>query len=61
MNPLETFAITMVLGIVQSTVKNPAHKQMLQNQLVGIATDIFNEYGMVPPTAPPVVTQSAAH
>lgn len=59
MNPLETFAITMVLGMLQGTVKNPAHKQLLENQLVGIATDIFNAYGMVPP--PPPVTQSAAH
>lgn len=58
MNPLEQFAITMVLGIIQTAVKNPAHKAALQNQLVGLATDIFEEYGMTVPaeTAPAVAT-----
>lgn len=51
MNTLETFAITMVLGILQTTIKNPAHKAALQGQLVGIATDIFEAYGMAVPAA----------
>lgn len=51
MNPLESFAITMVLGIIQSTVKNPAHKAALKGQLVGIADLIFTEYGMAAPVA----------
>jgi len=55
MNQLEAFAITMVLGILQSTVKNPAHKAALQSQLIGVADDIYAAYGMnVPvPTATP--------
>jgi hypothetical protein len=55
MNPLEQFAITMVLGIIQSTVKNPTHKAAVQTQLVGLATDIFEEYGMTVPEVPAAV------
>jgi hypothetical protein len=51
MNPLESFAITMILGIIQSTVKNPAHKAALKSQLVGIADLIYTDYGMAAPTA----------
>jgi hypothetical protein len=49
MNQLEQFAITMIMGILQSTVKNPAHKALLQNQLLGVAADIQIAYGLVPP------------
>jgi hypothetical protein len=59
LNPLESFAITMILGIIQTSVKNPAHKAALQNQLIGVATDIFEEYGMavpVPAAVPAAVT-----
>lgn len=61
-NPLESFAITMVLGILQTSIKNPAHKVALQGLLVGLATDIFVEYGMVPfvPPASPVVSEATA-
>ena len=54
MNPLETFAITMVLGIVQSTVKNPQHAAILKTQLIGVADQIYMTYGLVPASlAPP--------
>jgi hypothetical protein len=52
MSFLEQWAITMVLGILNSVVKNPAHKAALQNQLVGIANDIYASYGLVPPSQP---------
>lgn len=52
MNSLEAFAVTLILGMLQQVVKNPAHKAALQSQLTGIATDIFLAYGMVPPPAP---------
>jgi hypothetical protein len=52
LNPLETMAITMVLGALQMAIKNPAHKAALQSQLVGLATDIFQAYGMTVPAAP---------
>lgn len=50
MNPLEQFAITIVLGILQTVVKNPVHSAALETQLVGIANDIYLAYGLVPPT-----------
>lgn len=53
MNPLESFAITMVLGIIQTTVKNPAHKAALQHQLIGIADLIYTDYGLAAPVANP--------
>lgn len=52
-NQLEAFAITMIIGIIQSTVKNPAHKVALESQLVGVADMIFASYGMVAPIAAP--------
>jgi hypothetical protein len=58
MNPLESFAITMILGMLQTTVKNPAHKAALETQLVGLADMIYAAYGMVSPVAPAPV---AAH
>lgn len=57
MNPLESFAITMVLGIIQSTVKNPAHKLALESQLIGIADLIYTEYGLAAPTKAPAIGQ----
>lgn len=50
MNPLEQFAVTIVLGVLNTVVKNPAHKAALQNQLLGVADDIYLTYGMTPPT-----------
>jgi hypothetical protein len=51
MNPLEQFAVTMILGMLQTAVKNPAHKSALQTQLLGVADDIYMTYGKVPPMA----------
>ena len=51
-NPLEAMAITMVMGMLQATVKNPAHKAALQNQLMGVADDIYLAYGVMPPARP---------
>lgn len=48
-NPLEQFGIMMILGALQVTVKNPASKTAMQNQLLGLANDIYSEYGMTPP------------
>lgn len=59
MNTLEAFAITQVLGILQAVVKNPAHKAALQNQLVGVATDIFVAYGMTVPASSGTPTATA--
>lgn len=50
MNPLEQFAFTIVLGVLQTVVKNPAHAAMLKTQLTGLADDIYTSYGMTPPT-----------
>lgn len=61
MNPLETFAVTMVLGILQQVIKNPTHSAAVENQLVGIATDIFLTYGMVPPSAAITPVAAATH
>ena len=49
MSILEQFAITIILGVLQLVVKNPAAKKALEAQLVGIANDIYAAYGMVPP------------
>lgn len=54
MNWLEQFAITIVLGILQQVIKNPAKKAELENVLVGLATDIFVSYGLTPPAAAPL-------
>lgn len=51
LNPLESFAINMVLGVLQSVIKNPAHSAALENQLVGVANDIYMTYGLTPPVA----------
>lgn len=48
-NQLEAFAITLILGMLQQTVKNPAHRAALGSQLLGVASDIFLAYGVVPP------------
>jgi hypothetical protein len=54
MNWLEQFAITIVLGILQQVIKDPAKKVELQAVLLGVANNIYAEYGMVPPPAPAV-------
>lgn len=55
MNYLETFAISILMGVLQQVVKNPAHKAAVQAQMVGIASEILAAYGYTvtaPPTAP---------
>ncbi len=60
MNPLETMGISMVLAALQSVVKNPQHKAALQNQLIGVANDIYTAYGMTPPALPATATGTSA-
>jgi hypothetical protein len=55
MNQLESFAITMVLGILQTVVKNPAHKAALETQLIGVADLIYTTYGLAAPTPSPAI------
>lgn len=52
MNPLEQFAVMMIMSVIQTTVKNPAHKAAVQTQLLGVADDIYMSYGMIPPPRP---------
>jgi hypothetical protein len=52
MNTLETFAISIILGVLQSTIKNPAHAAAAKDQLVGVSTQILETYGYTV-TAPP--------
>jgi hypothetical protein len=57
MNTLESFAITILMGVLQSVVKNPAHKAAVQGQMTGIATEILEAYGytVTPPATLPAV------
>lgn len=62
MNSLESFAITMVLGVLQTVIKNPAHKAALESQLVGIADQIYMTYGLpVPAPASSAPAPAASH
>jgi hypothetical protein len=58
MSFLEQFAITVILGVLQAVIKNPASKAELQAQLIGIATDIAAVYGytLTPPATAPITT-----
>jgi hypothetical protein len=51
MGILEQFAITIVLGILQLVIKDPAAKAELQAVLLGVANDIYAAYGQAPPPA----------
>ena len=55
MNALESFAITILMGVLQSVIKNPAHKAAVEGQMTGIATEILEAYGytVTPPPASP--------
>lgn len=59
MNALESFAITVIMGILQQVIKNPAHASAVEGQLVGVATQILNTYGYTV-TAPPAQGSPAA-
>jgi hypothetical protein len=50
MNTLEQFGITILLSVLQTVVKNPAHAAQLRTQLLGVADDIYTAYQIVPPT-----------
>jgi hypothetical protein len=56
MSILEQFGITIVLGLLQLIIKDPARAAALKNQLLGIAGDIANVYGyaLMPPAAAPI-------
>lgn len=60
MNTLEQFGITILLGVLQTVVKNPAHAATLEAQLVGIANDIYTSYGLTPPVQPSTATAPTA-
>jgi len=45
MNPIESFAITMILGVLNQAIKNPASKAAMSEQLLGLASDIAITYG----------------
>jgi hypothetical protein len=55
MNALEQFGIMIILQVLNTVVKNPASKAAMQATLVGLANDIYVEYGMLPPLTPPAV------
>lgn len=55
LNPLEQFAITMILGTLQTVVKNPAHAAALKGQLLFLADDIYMTYGIQPPQRTPAL------
>ena len=50
---LEQFAISILMGVLQSVIKNPAHKAAVKDQMTGVATDILQAYGytVTPPVA----------
>lgn len=48
MNPLEAMAVMMILGVLNTTVKNAQHKAALQSHLLGLADDIYMVYGIPP-------------
>lgn len=52
MNQLEALALTIVFGTLQTVIKNPAHKALLQSQLIGLADSIYANYGMEVPAQP---------
>lgn len=49
MNVLEQMAISILLSLVQATVKNPAKAATVKSQLLGVADDIYEAYGITPP------------
>lgn len=52
LNPLEQLAITIIFGVLNSTIKNQAHAAVLKVQLLGVADDIYINFGMTPPARP---------
>jgi hypothetical protein len=61
---LEQFAITMVFGVLQMVIKDPALSAKLKSQLVGIANDIYMAWGLALPigaTPVPVGVSTASN
>ena len=58
MNFLEQFAINMILGLIGQVIKNPTLKVEVQDQLVGIGTQILEEYGYT--ITPPATSSTGA-
>jgi hypothetical protein len=58
MSWLEQFAITIVLGVLNQVIKDPTKKAALQSVLLGLANDIYESYGIVPPAGPATATAS---
>lgn len=52
MDLFEQMAISMVLGILQQVVKNPAKKAAMQVLLFHVADSIDEIYGVTPPAHP---------
>lgn len=50
MDWFEQMAITVVLGILQQIVKNPAKQAAMRSLLLSLADTIDETYGLVPPT-----------
>jgi hypothetical protein len=58
MSWLEQFAITIVLGVLNQVIKDPTKKAALQSVLLGLANDIYESYGIVPPATAATATAS---
>ncbi len=52
LNVLEALGINLILTVLRTVVKNPAHMAALQDQLLNVADDIYVAYGVVPPARP---------
>lgn len=54
MNALEALAISVILAVLQQTVKNPSTSAEVKAQLTSVASEILETYGYTV-TAPPAV------
>ena len=50
MSWLEEMFISFALSVVRGLVKNPAHAAAVRAQMLGIADDIYNAYGIQAPS-----------
>jgi hypothetical protein len=62
MNPLESLAISVILSVMQSVVKDAKLKAAVETQMIGVGTLILEEYGytVTPPASTTVPTVAAA-
>lgn len=61
MNQLEQFAIMIIMGVLNSVIKNPAHKATMQSVLLNLAADIQMSYSLTPPEMPAVAVASSSN